>query len=153
MRIKNKIKSVNSGKTFQKRNKSPLWEGKKYLEEEKINFLCLNPPPRIITSMKWSEMQVAQLCLTLCDPMNYTALGILQNTGVGSLSLLKGIFPIQGSNPGLLHYRQILYKLSHTGSPIISINVFKIMVRIRSSRTRYEVKPVLKILYFLLLWQ
>ena len=28
-----------------------------------------------------------------------------QNTGVGSLSLLQGIFPIQGSNPGLLHHR------------------------------------------------
>ena len=36
-----------------------------------------------------------------------------QNTGVGSLSLLRGIFPTQGSNPGLLHFRQILYQLSH----------------------------------------
>ena len=35
-----------------------------------------------------------------------------QNTGVGSLSLLQGIFPTQGSNPGLLHCRQILYQLS-----------------------------------------
>ena len=34
-----------------------------------------------------------------------------QNTRVGSLSLLR-IFPIQGSNQGLLHYRQILYHLS-----------------------------------------
>ena len=33
-----------------------------------------------------------------------------QNTGVGSLSLLQGIFPTQGSNPGLLHRRQILYQ-------------------------------------------
>ena len=32
-----------------------------------------------------------------------------QNTGVGSLSLLQGIFPTQGSNPGLPHCRQILY--------------------------------------------
>ena len=32
-----------------------------------------------------------------------------QNTGVGSLSLLQGIFPTQGSNPGLPHRRQILY--------------------------------------------
>ena len=40
-----------------------------------------------------------------------------QNTGVGSLALLQGIFPIQGSNPGLLHCRQILYQLSHKGSP------------------------------------
>ena len=35
-----------------------------------------------------------------------------QNTGVGSLSLLQGIFPIQGLNPGHLHCRQILYHLS-----------------------------------------
>ena len=41
-----------------------------------------------------------------------------QNTGVGCLSfLLQGIFPIQGSNPGLLHCRRILYQLSHQGSP------------------------------------
>ena len=40
-----------------------------------------------------------------------------QNTGVGSLSLLQGIFPTQGSNPGLLHCRQILYQLSHKGTP------------------------------------
>ena len=42
-----------------------------------------------------------------------------QNTGLGSLSLLQGIFPTQGSNPGLLHCRQILYQLSHKGSPRI----------------------------------
>ena len=42
-----------------------------------------------------------------------------QNTGVGSLSLLQGIFPPQGSNPGLLPCRQILYQLSHKGSPRI----------------------------------
>ena len=42
-----------------------------------------------------------------------------QNTGVGSLSLLQGIFPTQGLNPGLLHCRRILYQLSHKGSPRI----------------------------------
>ena len=42
-----------------------------------------------------------------------------QNTGVGSLSLLQGIFPTQGSNPGLPHCRRILYQLSHKGSPRI----------------------------------
>ena len=42
-----------------------------------------------------------------------------QNTGVGNLSLLQGIFPTQGSNPGLLHCRRILYQLSHKGSPRI----------------------------------
>ena len=40
-----------------------------------------------------------------------------QNTGVGSLSLIRGILPTQGSNPGLPHRRQILYQLSHRGSP------------------------------------
>ena len=40
-----------------------------------------------------------------------------QNTGVGSFSLLQGIFPTQWSNPDLLHCRQILYQLSHKGSP------------------------------------
>ena len=39
-----------------------------------------------------------------------------KNTGVGSHSLLQGIFPTQGSNPGLLLCRQILYHLSHQGS-------------------------------------
>ena len=42
-----------------------------------------------------------------------------QNTEVGSLSLLQGIFPTQESNPGLLHCRQILYQLSHKESPRI----------------------------------
>ena len=37
---------------------------------------------------------------------------------MGSLSLLQGIFPTQGWNPGLLHYRHILYQLSYKGSPL-----------------------------------
>ena len=60
---------------------------------------------------------VAQSCLTLCDPMGPSRLlcpwnSPVKNTGVGSHSLLKGIFSTQGSNPGLLHCRQILYQLS-----------------------------------------
>ena len=39
-----------------------------------------------------------------------------KNTGVGCHSLLQGIFPTQGSIPGLLHCRQILYRLNHQGS-------------------------------------
>ena len=47
-----------------------------------------------------------------------------QNTRVGSLSLLQGIFPTQGSNlglPRLPHCRQILYQLNHQGSPMYEI--------------------------------
>ena len=59
--------------------------------------------------------EVAQLCLTLqlhglYSPWNSPG----QNTGVGSLSLLQGIFPTQGLNPGLLHCRQILYQMNYT---------------------------------------
>ena len=45
-----------------------------------------------------------------------------QNTGVGSFSLLQGIFPTQGLNPGLPHYRQILYQLSYKGSPLNNLH-------------------------------
>ena len=40
-----------------------------------------------------------------------------KNTGVGSPSLLQGIFPTQELNRGLLHCRQILYQLRYEGSP------------------------------------
>jgi len=40
---------------------------------------------------------------------------------VGSLSLLQGLFPTQGLNPGLLHWRWILYKLSHKGMVIAAL--------------------------------
>ena len=71
-----------------------------------------------MTEVKWSEVKVAQLCPTLCDPMDSTVHGILQARilkWVG-LSLLTGIFPTQGWNPGLPHCGWILYKLSHKGN-------------------------------------
>ena len=82
------------------------------------------------SGMKWEigidiykllmKVKVAQSCLTLWDPMDCSSWNSPgQNTGVGSLSLFRGIFPTQGSNPGLLHCRQILYQLSHQGSPRI----------------------------------
>ena len=71
---------------------------------------------------------VSQLCPTLCDPMDCRPPGSSvpgdfpgKNTGVGCHGLLQGIFPTQGSNPGLLsllyflHCRWILYSLSHLG--------------------------------------
>ena len=69
------------------------------------------------------KVQVAQSCLTLCNPMSipwtfHTVHGILlaRILELGSLSLLQGISPTQGSNP---HYRRILYQLSHKESPRI----------------------------------
>ena len=44
-----------------------------------------------------------------------------KNTGVSCHFLLQGIFPTQGSNPGLLHCRQILYQLSYEGNRLINI--------------------------------
>ena len=70
----------------------------------------------VFSYAKWSENHsVVSDSLqpdVLYSPWN--SLG--QNTGVSSLSLLQGIFPTQGLNPGL-HCRQILYQLSHKGSP------------------------------------
>ena len=65
---------------------------------------------------------VAQSCLTLCNPMDCSPARLIcpwnslgKNTGVGCHSLLQGIFPTQGLNPGLPHCRQILYCVSHGG--------------------------------------
>ena len=49
-----------------------------------------------------------------------------QNTGVGSHSLLQGIFPTQGSNLNLLHCRRILYCPSYQGSPNMSNNILRV---------------------------
>ena len=52
------------------------------------------------------KVKVAQSCLTLYDPMDCTVCGILQ-AGILDLAAIpfsRGIFPTQGSNPGLLHW-------------------------------------------------
>ena len=70
------------------------------------------------------EMRVAQSCLTLCNPKDCNSPGsclwnsLGKNTGVDSHVLLQGIIPIQGSNPGLPHCRQILYNLATSGAHI-----------------------------------
>ena len=67
---------------------------------------------------------VVQLCPTLCDPVDCSPPGSSihgdppgKNTGVGGHALLQGIFPTQGSNPGILHCRWIVYHLSNQESP------------------------------------
>ena len=67
---------------------------------------------------------VTQSYLTLCDTMDgrlpgSSVHGILQaRHWSGSQSLLQEIFPTQGLNLSILHCRQILYHLSHKGSPV-----------------------------------
>ena len=67
---------------------------------------------------------VAQSCPTLCNPMDCSLPGSSvhgdspgKNTRVGCHALLQGIFPTQGSNPGLPHYRCNFYHLSHQRNP------------------------------------
>ena len=76
------------------------------------------------------KMLVSQSCLTLCDPMDCSpsgssVLGILQARTlewmIARHSLLEGIFPTQGSKPGLLHCRQTLCYLSQQGSPMSGV--------------------------------
>ena len=70
---------------------------------------------------------ITQSCLTLRDSMDCSLPGSSvhgdspgKNTGVGCHALLQ-IFPTEGSNPGLLHCRWILYHLSPQGSPISTV--------------------------------
>ena len=67
---------------------------------------------------------VAQSCPTLCDHMNCSLPGSSvhgdspgKNTGVGCHALLQGIFPAQGSNPGLPQCRQMLLPSEPPGKP------------------------------------
>ena len=66
-------------------------------------------------------MKVTQSCLTLCDPMDCPWNSPGHSTGVGSLSLLQGIFQAQESNLGLPHCKQILSQLSYKGSQYLPI--------------------------------
>jgi len=74
----------------------------------------------------------AQLCLTLCNPMDCSPLGSSvhgdspgKNTEIGCHALLQGIFPTQRPSPGLPHCWQILYSLSHQGSLLTNIQLNK----------------------------
>ena len=62
------------------------------------------------------RVKVAQSCPTLCDPMTIQSVEY-SRPEYWSLSPLQGVSPTQGYNPGLPHYRQILYQQSQEGSP------------------------------------
>ena len=103
--------------------------------------MCLSPPPHeclcssprvsliLVASWKWKKQSENVSCSVVSDslqPHGLKPTSLLcpwnspgKNTGVGSYSLLRGIFPIQGSNLGLSYWGQILYHLSHQGTPLI----------------------------------
>ena len=74
----------------------------------------------------------------ICEPMDCQAPLSKEssrlNTGVGSRSLLQGIFPTQGMNPDHWQCRGILYHLSHQGSPRI-LEWVKVKVKVKSCPT------------------
>ena len=100
------------------------------------------------------KVKVAQPCLTCCSPMDCSlpgssVHGILQARILAwvSCSLLPGIFPIQESNPSLLHCRQILYHLSHQGS---SIQEVQFLLILHTAVCVYQFRnPNLSLLHFL----
>ena len=81
--------------------------------------IAVNKIEKNLIALMKSESESRSVVSTLCDSMNYTVHGILQARILEwvALSLLQGIFPTQGSNPGLPHCRQILHQLSHKVSP------------------------------------
>ena len=88
------------------------------LQDTKYRSLCYPVNPCCFSVL--CLCLVAQSCPTLCDPMDCSPPGSSihedspgKNTRVGCHALLQGIFPTQGSNPGLLHCRQVLYHLCH----------------------------------------
>ena len=102
------------------RYKSSSYQVKMYghslMKDKSLSFLCLFfPTTQKNESESHSVVSYSMQSHGLYSPWNSPG----QNTGVGSLSLLQGIFSTQGSNPGLPHCRWILYRLSHKGSPRI----------------------------------
>ena len=84
----------------------PIWQ---YLNYD-YNLFIFN------IKWKWKSLSHVPFFATPWTILYYPWNSPGQNTGVGSLSILQGIFTSQGSNPGLLHCRRILYQLSPKGS-------------------------------------
>ena len=86
----------------------------------KSSFIYLKLTHATCRSYLKSEVKVTQSCHSLWPHGLYSPWNLADhNTGVGSCFLLQGIFPTQGSNPGLPYWMQIIYHLSHQGSPTI----------------------------------
>ena len=89
------------------------------MEKKKVIYKKEEEDVSAVIEVGSLKVSVAQSCPTLWDPHGlyspWNSPG--QNVGVGSLSLLQGIFPTQGSNSGLPHCGRILYQLSHEENP------------------------------------
>ena len=74
----------------------------------------------MLSCFNWVQHFVTTWTVACQAPLSMGFSG--NNTGVGCHFLLQGIFPTQGSNPHLLHCRQILLQLSHLRSPIVHLS-------------------------------
>ena len=111
--------------------------------------ICINPTPERSdeTAHDFSTHRkdffflfmclVTQSCPTLCNPMDCSPPSFSvhgdspgKNTGVGCHAFLQGIFPTQRLNPGLPHWRWILYWLSHQGN----ISFYRMLYKIRQKQ-------------------
>ena len=125
--------SLNSGLPAKSSHGSSVFN---FLRKFHIVFHCGFTNLHSCQESKKIKGTVAQSCPTLCNPTDCNPPGSFVQgdslgkiTGVGCYALLQGIFLTQGSNPGLLHCRQILYHLSHQGwtsfhVPVGHSNVF-----------------------------
>ena len=93
-----------------------------------------------------AKVLVTQSCLTLCDPWTVAARLLCpwdspgKKTGVGCHSLLQGIFPTQGSKPGLLNYRQTLPTKPPGSLRFLTVKQCYILVTPLSKRTQNKIQ-------------
>ena len=116
-----------------------------YLDLDEGSGLCPILSTTVLYFYCWDLIvsEVAQPCPTLCDPMDCSLPGssthgifqarMLEWVGI---SFSRGIFPTQGLNPCLLHYRQTLYHLSHQGSPTQILYLLLISLHSGSTSSR-----------------
>ena len=97
----------------------PLQGNMNFQEGVFFSYVCVSRSV-VSDSSQLHRVQLASLC-----PWDSPG----KNTGVGCHFLLQGIFLTQESNPGLPHCRQILYHLSHQGSPLLQMSQSQIQLR------------------------
>ena len=99
-----------------------------------LHHILANSFPSIVTIFNEKvKVKGAQSCPALWNPMDYTVCGILQARILEWVAsfLLQGIFPTQGANPGLQHWRRILYQLSYQGSPFNERTIYNSVTETR----------------------